>query len=254
MRRLIAGEFGKLFTSRLWLWLLLASMALTALYASLAIAFDDDPDNFAPALAGPAGQRLLFATAGGAAKSLVAVLAAIGLTGEFRHKTITATFLATPHRGRVVAAKLVTYALVGAGYGLVCLGVVAAIARPWLSARGIHLTMTGNGVPATAVGVIAAVSVFAVLGIGLGALLREQVATVVTLLIYLFVAEPIVTRIPALGDWTRYLPGPAASALTRITLDDQDFLHPWQGGLVLAAYGLAFAVAGTLLAVRRDIT
>src|SRR6266511_3030242 len=163
MRRLIAGEFGKLFTTRLWLWLLLASMALTALYASLAIAFDDDPDNFAPSLGSPAGQRLLFAVAGGAAKSLVAVLAAIGLTGEFRHKTVTATFLATPHRGRVVAAKLVTYAVV-----------------------------------------IATVAVFAVLGVGLGALLRDQVATVVALLIYLFVAEPIITRISALGEWTSY--------------------------------------------------
>src|SRR6266508_3156168 len=204
MRRPIAGEFGKLFTTRLWLWLLLASMALTALYASLAIAFDDDPDNFAPSLNSPAGQRLLFAVAGGAAKSLVAVLAAIGLTGEFRHKTVTATFLATPHRGRVVAAKLVTYAVVGAGYGLVCIGVIATVA------------------------------VFAVLGVGLGALLRDQVATVVALLIYLFVAEPIITRISALGDWTRYLPGPAASALTQVTLDNQAFLHPWQGGLVLA--------------------
>src|SRR6266542_1554202 len=166
MRRLIAGEFGKLFTTRLWLWLLLASMALTALYASLAIAFDDDPDNFAPSLNSPAGQRLLFALAG----------------------------------------------------------------------------------------VIATVAVFAVLGVGLGALLRDQVATVVALLIYLFVAEPIITRISALGDWTRYLPGPAASALTQVTLDNQAFLHPWQGGLVLAVYGVAFAIAGTLLAVRRDVT
>src|SRR6266545_1555797 len=192
--------------------------------------------------------------AAGAAKSLVAVLAAIGLTGEFRHKTVTATFLATPHRGRVVAAKLVTYAVVGAGYGLVCIGVVAAIALAWLSTKGIHVTMTGNSVPATLAGVIATVAVFAVLGVGLGALLRDQVATVVALLIYLFVAEPIITRISALGDWTRYLPGPAASALTQVTLDNQAFLHPWQGGLVLAVYGVAFAIAGTLLAVRRDVT
>jgi ABC-2 type transport system permease protein len=254
MRRLIAGEFGKMFTTRLWLWLLLAAMALTALYASLAIAFDSDPDNFAPALDTPAGQRLLFGVAAGAAKPLVAVLAAIGLAGEFRHKTATATFLATPHRGRVVIAKLVAYALAGAGYGVVCLAVVAAIGVPWLSTRGIHLTVTGDGVPATLAGVVAAVAVFAVLGVGLAALLREQVAAVVVLLIYLFVAEPIVTRIPALSGWTIYLPGPAASALTQLTLDDQDFLTAWQGGLLLAGYGIAFAVTGTLLAIRRDIT
>lgn len=254
MRRLIAGEFGKLFSTRLWLWLLLAAMALTALYAGLAIAFDTDPDNFAPALDTPAGQRLLFGVAAGAAKPLVAVLAAIGLTGEFRHRTVTATFLATPRRGRVVTAKLVTYAVVGAGYGLACLGAVAAIGAPWLSTRDIHLTLTRDGVPATLAGVVAAAAVFGVLGVALGALLRDQVATVVALLIYLFVAEPIVTRIPALSGWTMYLPGPAAGALTQLSLDDQDFLNPWQGGLVLAGYGIAFAVTGTLLLTRRDVT
>ena len=53
MRRLITAEFHKLFTTRLWLWLLLGSVALTALYASLAIAFGDTPDNPTPPLASP---------------------------------------------------------------------------------------------------------------------------------------------------------------------------------------------------------
>lgn len=70
----------------------------------------------------------------------MAVLAAIGLTGEFRHRAVTATFLATSHRGRVVVAKLVTYGLVGAGYAIACTAVVAAIALPWLSAKGIHVS------------------------------------------------------------------------------------------------------------------
>jgi hypothetical protein len=65
----------------------------------------------------------------------------------------------------------------------------------------------------------------------LGALLRDQVAAIVGLLVLLFVAEPIVTRIPALQDWTVFLPGPSAGALTGITLTDQDFLQPWQGAL-----------------------
>jgi len=64
----------------------------------------------------PECQRTLFAVAAGGANTLVAVLAAIGITGEFRHKTATATLFATPRRGRVVAAKLVTYALVGIAY------------------------------------------------------------------------------------------------------------------------------------------
>jgi ABC-2 type transport system permease protein len=253
MRRLIAAEFHKLATTRLWLWLLLGSVALTALYASLAIAFGDTPDNPTPPLASPAGQRTVFSVGQGAG-TLLAVLAAIGLTGEFRHQTATTTFLATPNRSRVVLAKLITYALVGVGYALVCIAVTIAIALPWLNAKGIRVPLTGNGIPATLAGVMATVTIFGLIGVGLGALVREQVATVVGLLVYLFIAEPIVTRIPALSSWTIYLPGAAASALTQVAQANQTFLPPGRGGLVLAAYGLLLAAAGILLTIRRDIT
>jgi ABC-2 type transport system permease protein len=226
MRRLIVGEFGKLLATRLWLWLLLAAMAITALYASLQIAFADDPDTWTLPLSTSEGQQTLFAAAASAASPLAAVLAAIGITGEYRHRTATTTFLATPHRGRVVAAKLLTYGLVGVGYALACILVVAAIAVPWLSTKDIDLSLAGNGLPATIAGGISAVAAYALIGVGLGALLREQVATVVGLLLYLFVVEPILTNIPALEAWTRFLPGPADNALTAITLTNQQYLQP----------------------------
>jgi ABC-type transport system involved in multi-copper enzyme maturation permease subunit len=250
---LVHGEFAKLRSTRLWLWLLLATMGLTALFASLNIAFNNDPDTLAPPLATAAGQRLLFGTAAGGAQTLVAVLAAIGMAGEYRHGTATTTFLATPHRGRVVAAKLITYALVGMAFAVACIAVVAAIGWPWLSARGIDLALTRSGIPATMAGVVAAVAAFALLGVGLGALLRDQVAAVVGLLVYLFVAEPILTRIPALQDWTVFLPGPSASALTGITLIDRDFLLPWQGGVVLVGYALIAVALGLWRTTRIDL-
>jgi ABC-2 type transport system permease protein len=77
---------------------------------------------------------------------------------------------------------------------------------------------------------------------------------VVGLLVYLFIAEPIVTRIPALSSWTIYLPGAAANALTQVAQANQHFLLPWQGGLVLAAYGLILATAGAVRTIRRDVT
>jgi ABC-2 type transport system permease protein len=254
MTALIRAEFAKLLSTRLWLAILLATMALTALFASLNIAFNDDPDTLAPPLADPAGQRLLFATSAGAAQPLVAVLAAIGIAGEYRHRTAATTYLATPHRSQVIVAKLITYSLVGTAYAIACITTVTAISWPWLDARGIEFTLTGNGIPTTLVGVVLAVVLFAVLGLGLGAWLRDQVAVVVGLLVYLFVAEPIVTRIPALQDWTMYLPGPAANALTRITLTDQDFLEPWQGGAVLTAYAVLATAIGLRGTLRHNLT
>src|SRR5680860_357003 len=77
MTGLIAGEFRKLLTTRLWLWLLLGAMGLTALYASLLIGFSEDPDTMTAPLNSPEGQRTLFAVAAGGANTLIAVLAAI---------------------------------------------------------------------------------------------------------------------------------------------------------------------------------
>ena len=254
MIRLIKAEFHKLFTTRLWLYLLLISMALTALYVSLTIAFSDDPDTWTVPLTTGAGRRMLFSLAASGSGTLVAVLSAIGITGEFRHRSATATFLATPRRGRVVVAKLATYGVVGIGYALANLAVTIAITLSWLAAKDIDVSLTGDGVPATFAGVIAAVAIFGLVGVGLGALLRDQVAAVVGLLIYLFVVEPILTRIPALESWTIYLPGAAKNAMTQVSLTSQEYLEPWFGGALFVAYGLAFAVAGMYLVIRRDVT
>lgn len=252
-RRLIAAEFRKLGTTRLWIWLLLAAMGLTALYAGLNIAFTDDPENFAPHLSTPEGQRLLLAIAATPATTFAAVLAAIGLTGEFRHRTVTATFLATPLRWRVVAAKLVTYGLIGAGFALACVGLVVTMGTPWLAGKGIDLVLDEHGVPATIAGVVAAGMAFGLLGVALGALLRDQVATVVGLLIYRFVAEPILTSVPALHDWTLWLPGTAASGLAGSSLENREFLAPGLAALVLAAYVAVVTIAGAVATTRRDI-
>jgi ABC-type transport system involved in multi-copper enzyme maturation permease subunit len=253
MVRLVRAEFVKLFTTWLWLWLLIASVGLTVLYASLAIVFADNPSNPTPPLSSAAGQRTIFSVGQGAA-TLVAVLGAIGLSGEFRHHTVTPTFLATPTRGRVVVAKLLTYFVVGIGYALVCIAASIAVAVPWLATKGITVDPFANNIPRTFAGVIAAAAVYALIGVGVAALVRDQVASVTGLLVYLFIVEPLVIRVPSLHDAVRYLPGPATNALTQVAQSNQHYLQPWQGGLVLAGYGLLLAVTGTLLAVRRDIT
>lgn len=253
MAPLIAGEFRKLLSTRLWLWLLLAALGVTALYATLDIAFANTPGTFTLPLTTPQGQRTLLAVGAGGSP-LVAVLAAIGMTGEYRHRTVTMTFLATPHRGRVVVAKLAAYAMSGAAYALACIAVAATIALPWLATKHIPLTVGVSSVIATFAGVIAAVTAFGLIGVGLGALLHDQVATVVAMLIYLFVVEHVLTSISALNSWTKYLPGQAQEALIGSTLANQPLLHPWQGGLVLAGYAFIAATGGVLITAHRDIT
>ncbi|MBW0009633.1 MAG: hypothetical protein JO063_05855 [Pseudonocardiales bacterium] len=97
-------------------------------------------------------------------------------------------------------------------------------------------------------------TIYGPLGVGIGALVRNQVAAVVGLLVYLFVLDRVLTAIPALQPVTRYLPGPAGDALTGGTLPNFPLLPAWAGGLLLAGYALVLAALGARFTLRRDVT
>lgn len=254
LTRLIAAEFRKLHTTRLWLWLLLVSAVWTAGYTALAIALSGRPGGLTPALSGAAGQHALFAIGAGGAAPLAAILAAAGTAGEYRHRTAAATFLAAPRRARVIAAKLTIYLLAGTGYGVACIAVGAAVALPWLSARGTPLSLAAHGNLAVLGAVVISTALFGMTGAGLGALLGSEIITIAGLLLFLYVAEPLLSHIAALRSWTLYLPGVAADGLTQASQAGVRLLPPWQGGLVLAGWAVVIAAAGTVLTVHRDIT
>lgn len=246
----LRAEVLKLFTTRLWLWLSLLVVGLSGLVAVLVTA---NANAAIEEVGGALPNVLSGATSFGYLVS--AVLGVVGLTGEFRHLTATPTFLAVPRRGRVVSAKLLTHLVFGLVLGVVALGVAYGIAAPWLDSKGV--TADGDVVTRALVGGVVTVAVFGVIGVGVGALLRNQVAAVVALVLYLFVLEPIVGVVPGVRSAYPYLPGGAVAALTQT--QEQQFpgvvlLEPWQGGVLLLAYGAVFAVLGTWLAVQRDIT
>ncbi len=253
MIRLIQGEFAKLFSTKLWLWLLLGAFAMTALFMSFTIGFDGQEGNPSPRLTTAEGQRNLFSVPASAG-IFGLILGIIAITGEFRHQTVTPTFLATPHRGRVVIAKLTSYAVTGIGFGVATIAIAIAIALPWLSAKDISVSLGSNGIPGTMLGVVVGVAVYSLLGVGLGALVRNQIAAIVGALVYLFVVEGFVSALPTIRDYYKYFPGGANSALTGATQPNVTLLEPYQGGLLLVAYGLVFAILGTRIAVRRDVT
>lgn len=253
MNRLIGGEVRKLFTTKLWLWMALGAIAITALFMSITIGLDGSEGNPQPPLSTPEGQRNLFSVAA-AAEVFVLILGIIAITGEYRHQTVTPAFLATPRRGRVVIAKLITYALAGLGYGILVIAFGIALALPWLAAKNVDISLSANGIPGTMGGTVAAIAVYAVLGVGVGALVRNQIAAIVGSLVYLFVVEAFAGTLPTVRDYYKYLPGGANSALTGASQPGTTLLEPWQGGVLLAAYGIVFAVAGTWLAVRRDVS
>jgi hypothetical protein len=250
---LIRSEVLKLRTTQVWFWLLVATLALTALSVVGVILSDGATGNTGPRLLSAEGQRNLFGNAG-SASLLVCVLGIIGITAEYRHLTVTPTYLTTPRRSRVVAAKLLTYGLVGLVYAVVAALLVIAMALPWLHAKHIPVSLTANRIPLVLLAAVAVVAIYGIVGVGVGALIRNQVAAVTITAAYLFILEGLLSVIPGVKEAYRFLPGGAARALAQATSTNTDLLQPWQGGLVLAAYGIGFAALASWLTIRRDVT
>jgi ABC-2 type transport system permease protein len=253
MNTAIRAEVRKLTTTQVLIWMVVLSVGLSLVFSGLFSGFADDNSDSARPI------ELLLNFTSGFPFLVASILGVIGITGEYRHLTVTPTFLSVPRRGTVVSAKLVTYLVTGLIIGILSAGAVLALAGPWLSARGFTVDLGSSSTIRIVVGVIVASAIYGIFGVGLGALLRNQVAAVVGLVIYLFVAEPILSSIPKVRAAYPYLPGGAASALTQTTDPNATpggytLLHAWQGGLLLLAYGVAFAVLGSWLTVRRDVT
>lgn len=252
MINLLRSEMRKVITTKLWWGMLLGSMAFAALSVVAQIATNGLTGNPAAPLTDPATQRAILSSAV-SGYVFSAVVGIILITTEFRHFTSRPTFLIEPHRGRVVAAKLVVAAAVGLLYGVACVAVAVAITVPWLAAKGVAVGWTGNGLVTVMVGALGVVAIFAIVGVGVGVLVRSQVAAVIITLAYLFVAEPLVSVIPVIKETYRYLPGAAGNALAGVSRNQISLLSNWQGGLVLLAWGLLFAALGWMFTVRRDV-
>jgi ABC-2 type transport system permease protein len=147
MHSLIRTELLKLRTVRgPWLVLAAGPVLVIAGISGLVVSGGDlhDPATQAKALA-HVGLTAIFPLAFGI----------LAVAGEYRHKTITDTYLSTPARGRVIGAKLIVYALFGALAAVVSAVVGLAVAAAWWSAKGAPFnwgdaatwTTIGGGVP-----------------------------------------------------------------------------------------------------------
>jgi ABC-2 type transport system permease protein len=248
MTRLIRAEFAKLCSTRL-IYGMAAGMAAFALLTVFAgIAYAGREGN--PALAADSLPMLVAAPVtllSGAAL----LLGILGMTGEFRHQTVTQSFLVTPDRGRVVAAKLVAYPLAGIALAVTILAFTAAVATGWLAAEGITPSLLDARIGRVLLGAVLAAGLCGLVGVGVGALVRNQVAALVGVLVWVVLVEGLLVSLlnaPGLGKW---LPSAAAAALTN---PGGAGLSRLAGTLLLGGYALALALVGTRLVVRRDIT
>jgi ABC-type transport system involved in multi-copper enzyme maturation permease subunit len=180
------------------------------------------------------------------------LLGAMSVTAEIRHGTIRPTFIVTPHRGRVVAAKVWVSVLLGIGFGLLAGSVAVAAGSAVFRARGVDLLLDTGDMTTLVVGSAAAASLWAAIGVGVGAVVRNQVPALVGICAWLLFVEGLLAGdLLGLGTVGRFLPGMAASAISGQEPDS--LLRPVAGLALLAGYAVVASVIGALAMSRRDV-
>ena len=246
MNRLVKAELLKLRTTRTLYATIAGVVVIVALGVSAAIATAGTSGN--AGLHTTEGLRSVF---GGAVNAgfLMLVLGIITTAGEYRHNTITAALLITPQRRQLIVAKTIAIAIVGAGIAVIATAVSLTVSLPWLAAKGVHPTLLSSDVAGVLIGSAAVMVLFGLIGIGLGAIVRNQIAAVVGSLVWLLVAENLlVSLFPTIGKWLSF--GASASLIGSA---DAGLLPAGAAALLLVGYAAAFIATGIRLTATRDV-
>ena len=251
MMRLVGVELFKFRTQRAHVVILVLGLALTALglglfFLATVVGLGEEAQL---PLESPGVQRQLLMSSG--TGLVVLLLATLGVTAEFRHGTISSTARGVPQRHNIVLAKAITYALVALAYGIVAAILNQVGARSILALEGVDVAVSIGDVVAGVGKALLALVLFALLGVGVAAIVANQVAAVLIVVVEPFVSSIVAAFLPAVG---KYLPSRAIEAFTRPDQGFVETLEPLAGLVVFLLYVSAAVAGGIVMLSRRDIT
>jgi ABC-2 type transport system permease protein len=184
----------------------------------------------------------------------ILLLGVIGMSGEWRHRTITSTVLAAPDRLRLLAAKLLAYAAAGIALSLLVSVLCMVVATAILSGRGEETLELGELADLIWRNLVLA-ALFGALGVGIGGLVRNQAVAVVLVLLMAFAIEPaIIGLAPAVGRFGPFVAAPTAFIEGDSGIEDADLLAPGLAVIVLVGWIAALAGATAAVLQGRDLT
>ncbi|HEV7896317.1 MAG TPA: ABC transporter permease subunit [Planosporangium sp.] len=195
---------------------------------------------------------------------LVALLGILLITNEYYHQTATATFLATPHRTRIVAAKLVTGVAYGAVFWLLTTVMAVVVGTIFFNVEGFGSHLGDWDVIRAILLNLMAFAIWAVFGVGFGALIRSQIGATVTVtvlyLVGMLAAQIVFALLHQLikKDWVLtaqvIVPSTASQIMLAPTKLFPQSPPQWVGALVLIGYGVIAGLIGTLILRKRDVS
>ncbi len=248
----LRSEARKLATVRSTIWALLAAVAFNVITAALLGALL--PGHLS------AHQKAVIdsvrVSLGGLHLSQVAVglLGVLAVTGEYSSGMIRATLAAVPQRRLLLTAKALVLTAAVAVTGIAaCLAAYLAFQAFLPAGDALRTTLAGPGVLRAVTGAGLYLTVLALLGFGLGAVLRSSAGAVAVLFGVLFVPSLLAALLPPSWQDTigRYLPMNAGDTIYTVR-PEAHMLGPWAGFGVFCLYAAAALAAGFVLIGRRD--
>lgn len=250
MSRLLAAEFYKLRTTKLYLGLLLATLALVVFVTGVQLAQGGESglsiEGAAAAVETPEDLRSILNVAG-IAGLFTLVLGATAVANEHRHGTIVGTYLDTPSRARVVVAKVVAYALAGVVFGIVVEAAVLAEVSLWLTATGEAVPFGSVVVEALIAGPVIT-GLAAGTGVGVSAAVPNQLGAVLVVIGWSMLVEQLVSGLlPDLAPWL-----PLSGVSTALTGENPE-IGAVAGVILGLGYLVLLAGLGIQVARSRDV-
>ena len=248
MMQLIRTELLKLRTIRTYKGII-AGAVLFTLFRLLMVVKSAGKIEAAP-LGTAASTRDMMLTAG-AGTILFLVVGILSVSTEVRYGTIGSTFLAAPNRWRVMAAKVAAVILVAVVYLAAVSILVAGLIAAVFAIQRVPLDTLNAELALVMAGVLVAMPLYGVIGVGMGALISNQLAALLIPLSWLLMVENL---LPSFGlvRVLVWLPGGATAAMARSDLPG--LLPPWGGALLLAIYAAAAVAIGGKALTGRDVT
>jgi len=243
--RTIRAEVRKLTSTTMPLAFLAVLVVIGAANAT-AVAFGTDMDGSKTFISTAADQQSLMAFAANAFV-IAGLFGAMAVAREYGHGTVVLTFLTTPRRPKAVLAQLAAVFGAGGMLGLVGAGLIAGSV-----AVGLTATDYGFMVSLADLAQVLAASAFAggagaVLGAGIGALVRNTGGAVTGTIVLLIILPPL--AIQAVSEAASWIPNTLANVVSGVD-------NAVGMGAAIAAIGLwalVPAAIGLLAVTRRDV-
>ncbi len=264
----VTSELRKYFTTRMWWGMAAGIVAAAALFTGfLAFVFIRlAPEAGGPGMPATEVDPVQLAnsvyTAGlSVAYVLMLTIGVLQIGAEYRHKTITATFLTTPKRLQALGAKVIALIGIAIINGLLSIITAVVVGAVMMQALGAD-PFPSNEVFRTMALSLLVLAVWALIGLGVGILIPNQVAALIIAVGVAWIVEPLVSLGLSFWEWgaqhiVQFLPTQATSAAIN-TVDSLNAgaakLSWWGGTLTLLAYAVVLAGLGIWRAAREDVS